>query len=281
MREIKTDVVTRVVKQVCMDANYELPQDLIDALRKGYEREESPVGRDILQKIVKNATIATQQKVPSCQDTGVAVFFIDLGQEIKIVGGDFEDAVNEGVREGYAEGYLRKSVVSDPLFERVNTKDNTPCIIHLRIVSGDRITIAFAPKGGGAENMSRIAMLKPADGVEGVKNFVIETVKQAGPNPCPPVVVGVGIGGDFEEAPYLAKRALLRRIGEHNPHVQYARLEDELLEAINDLGIGPQGLGGRVTALAVHLEWFPCHIASLPVAVNLQCHAARHREVQI
>ena len=281
MREIKTDVITRVVKQVCMDANYDLPQDLIDALRKGYEREESPVGRDILQKIVKNATIATQQKVPSCQDTGIAVFFIDLGQEIKIVGGDFEDAVNEGVREGYAEGYLRKSVVSDPLFERVNTKDNTPCIIHLRIVLGDRITIAFAPKGGGAENMSRVAMLKPADGVEGVKNFVIETVKQAGPNPCPPVVVGVGIGGDFEEAPYLAKRALLRRIGEHNPNTQYARLEDELLEAINDLGIGPQGLGGRVTALAVHVEWFPCHIASLPVAVNLQCHAARHREVQI
>ncbi|MFQ5836044.1 MAG: fumarate hydratase [bacterium] len=281
MREVKADEIKRVVKNLCMDANYYLPQDVIDALKRGHQQEESPVGRDILQQILKNVEIAAQQKVPLCQDTGVAVFFMDLGQEVKITGGNLEDAMNEGVREGYAEGYLRKSMVTDPLFERTNTKDNTPCITHIRIVPGDKIKIAFAPKGGGAENMSRVAMLKPADGVEGVKNFVIETVKKAGPNPCPSVVVGVGIGGDFEKAPYLAKKALLRKIGEHNPHPKYARLEDELLAKINNLGIGPQGLGGRFTALTVNIEWFPCHIASLPVAVNVQCHAARHKEVEI
>jgi len=264
VREIRADKITRAVKNLCMDANYYLPQDVVDALKKSYVEEESPVGKDILQQILKNVEIAKKEKIPLCQDTGVAVFFVNLGQEVKIVGGSLEDAINEGVRQGYTEGYLRKSMVSDPLFERTNTRDNTPSIIHLKVVPGDRIKIVIAPKGGGA-----------------VKNFVIETVKKAGPNPCPPVVVGVGIGGDFEEAAFLAKKALLRKIGEHNPDPKYARLEDELLTSINNLGIGPQGLGGRTTALAVNIEWLPCHIASLPVAVNIQCHAARHKEIEI
>lgn len=281
MREIRADEIKRAVKKLCMDANYYLPQDVIDALRKGYEREVSPIGKDILKKILKNIEVAGKQKLPLCQDTGVAVFFIDLGQEVKIVGKSLEDAINEGVREGYSEGYLRKSMVADPLFDRTNTKDNTPCIMHIRIVRGNKLRIAFVPKGGGAENMSRVAMLKPADGVKGVKRFVIQTVEEAGPNPCPPLIVGVGIGGDFEEVSLLAKRALLRKIGQHNPDARYAELEDELLVEINRLGIGPQGLGGRITALAVNIEHFPCHIASLPVAVNLQCHAARHKEVEI
>jgi len=281
VREIRADEIKRAVKKLCMDANYYLPQDVIDALRKGYEREVSPIGKDILKKILKNIEVAGKQKLPLCQDTGVAVFFIDLGQEVKIVGKSLEDAINEGVREGYSEGYLRKSMVADPLFDRTNTKDNTPCIMHIRIVRGNKLRIAFVPKGGGAENMSRVAMLKPADGVKGVKRFVIQTVEEAGPNPCPPLIIGVGIGGDFEEVSLLAKRALLRKIGQHNPDARYAELEDELLVEINRLGIGPQGLGGRITALAVNIEHFPCHIASLPVAVNLQCHAARHKEVEI
>ena len=281
MREIRADEIKRAVKKLCMDANYYLPQDVIDALRKGYEREVSPIGKDILKKILKNIEVAGKQKLPLCQDTGVAVFFIDLGQEVKIVGKSLEDAINEGVREGYSEGYLRKSMVADPLFDRTNTKDNTPCIMHIRIVRGNKVRIVFVPKGGGAENMSRVAMLKPADGVKGVKRFVIQTVEEAGPNPCPPLIIGVGIGGDFEEVSLLAKRALLRKIGQHNPDARYAELEDELLVEINRLGIGPQGLGGRITALAVNIEHFPCHIASLPVAVNLQCHAARHKEIEI
>ena len=281
MREIRADEIKRAVKKLCMDANYYLPQDVIDALRKGYEREVSPIGKDILKKILKNIEVAGKQKLPLCQDTGVAVFFIDLGQEVKIVGKSLEDAINEGVREGYSEGYLRKSMVADPLFDRTNTKDNTPCIMHIRIVRGNKVRIVFVPKGGGAENMSRVAMLKPADGVKGVKRFVIQTVEEAGPNPCPPLIIGVGIGGNFEEVSLLAKRALLRKIGQHNPDARYAELEDELLVEINRLGIGPQGLGGRITALAVNIEHLPCHIASLPVAVNLQCHAARHKEVEI
>ena len=281
MREVKVGEVARAVKKLCMDANYCLPSDVIDALKEGYRKEESPVGKDVLLQILKNVEIAAQQKIPLCQDTGVAVFFIDLGQEVRIIGGNLEDTIDKGVKEGYLKGYLRKSMVSDPLFKRANSKDNTPSIIHIRIIPGDKIKITLAPKGGGAENMSRIAMLKPADGVEGVKDFVVETVKKAGPNPCPPIIVGVGIGGNFEKAPCLAKRALLRRIGEHNPDARYAKLENELLARINDLGIGPQGLGGRVTALAVNIEWFPCHIASLPIAVNIQCHSARHKEIEI
>jgi len=281
LREVKADVIKKMVKDLCMEANYSLPQDVIDALKKGYEKEESEVGRDIFEQLLKNIEIAKCEKIPLCQDTGVCVFFIDLGQGVKITGGSLEDAVNEGVREGYTEGYLRKSVVCDPLFERINTKDNTPCIIHTRVVPGDRIKIAFSPKGAGSENMSRLCMLKPADGIEGIKKFVIGAVKEAGPNPCPPVVVGVGIGGDFEMAALLAKKALLRKIGKRNPHPEYANLEEELLFKINKLGIGPQGLGGKVTALSVNIEWFPCHIACLPVAVNMQCHVARHKEVEI
>ena len=281
MREVKADEIARAVKKLCIDANYYLPSDIVNALKEGYRKEESPVGKDVLLQILKNVKIAAQQKIPLCQDTGVAVFFIDLGQEVRITGGNLEDAIDKGVKEGYLKGYLRKSMVSDPLFKRTNSKDNTPSVIHIRIVPGDKIKIIFAPKGGGAENMSRIAMLKPADGVEGVKDFVVETVRKAGANPCPPIIVGVGIGGNFEKAPCLAKRALLRKIGEHNPDARYARLEDELLGKINNLGIGPQGLGGRVTALAVNIEWLPCHIASLPLAVNIQCHSARHGEMEI
>ncbi len=281
MREIKAGDITGAVKELCMDANCYLPSDVIDALKEGYRKEESPAGKDVLLQILRNVEIAAQQKIPLCQDTGVAVFFIDLGQEVRITGGNLEDAIDKGVKEGYLRGYLRKSIVSDPLFKRTNSKDNTPSIIHIRTVLGDKIKIIFAPKGGGAENMSRVAMLKPADGVEGVKDFVIETVKKAGANPCPPVIVGVGIGGNFEKAPCLAKQALLRKIGERNPDARYAKLENELLVRINNLGIGPQGLGGRVTALAVNIEWFPCHIASLPLAVNMQCHSARHKEIEI
>lgn len=281
MREVKADEIARAVKKLCIDANYYLPSDIVNALKEGYRKEESPVGKDVLLQILKNVKIAAQQKIPLCQDTGVAVFFIDLGQEVRITGGNLEDAIDKGVKEGYLKGYLRKSMVSDPLFKRTNSKDNTPSVVHIRIVSGNKIKIILAPKGAGAENMSRVAMLKPADEVEGVKDFVIETVKRAGANSCPPVIVGVGIGGNFEKAPYLAKRALLRRIGEHNPDARYARLEDELLSKINNLGIGPQGLGGRVTALAVNIEWLPCHIASLPLAVNIQCHSARHGEMEI
>ncbi len=281
MREIKAGDITGAVKKLCMDANYYLPSDVIDALKEGLRKEESSIGKDVLLQILRNVEIAAQQKIPLCQDTGVAVFFIDLGQAVRIRGGNLEDAIDKGVKEGYLKGYLRKSIVSDPLFKRTNSKDNTPSIIHIRIVPGDKIRIILAPKGGGAENMSRIAMLKPADGVEGVKGFVIETVKKAGANPCPPVIVGVGIGGNFEKAPCLAKRALLRRIGERNPDARYAKLENELLSKINNLGIGPQGLGGRMTALAVNIEWFPCHIASLPLAVNIQCHSARHKEIEI
>lgn len=281
MREIKVGEIREAIKKLCMDANYCLPSDVIDALKEGYREEESPTGKDVLSQILKNVEIAAQQKIPLCQDTGVAVFFIDLGQEVRIIGGNLEDAIDKGVKEGYLKGYLRKSMVSDPLFKRANSKDNTPSVIHIRIVPGNKIKIIFAPKGGGAENMSRVAMLKPADGVEGVRDFVVETVRKAGPNPCPPIIVGVGIGGNFEKAPCLAKRALLRKIGEHNPDARYAKLENELLSKINNLGIGPQGLGGRVTALAVNIEWFPCHIASLPLAVNIQCHSARHKELEI
>lgn len=281
MRKVKAEEIVKAVERLCIEANRYLPQDVLDALKDRYQREESPLGKEILQKILENAEVAPKENLPLCQDTGICVFFVDFGQEVVIEGGNIEEAINEGVRRGYTRGYLRKSIVSDPLFDRVNTKDNTPSIIHTRIVPGNKIKIIFAPKGGGAENMSRLCMLKPADGVEGVKNFVIKTVKDAGPNPCPPVIVGVGIGGDFEMAAFLAKKALLRKIGKHNSDQRYAKLEEELFLSINRLGIGPQGFGGRITALWVSIEYFPCHIASLPVAVNMQCHSARHREIEI
>lgn len=278
MREIAADAVTETVARLCMEANYDLGEDVEAALRAALEREESEVGQGILRQILENAAIARREKVPICQDCGLAIVFLELGQEVHIVGGDLYEAVNEGVRRGYREGYLRMSVVRQPFSARRNTGDNTPAVIHTRIVPGEHLRITVAPKGGGSENMSRLAMLTPAAGRQGIVNFVLKTVDEAGANPCPPIIVGVGIGGSFERVAYLAKYALLRPLGTSNPDPELAELERELLERVNRLGIGPQGFGGRVTALAVHVEAEPCHIASLPAAVNLQCHAARHKE---
>jgi fumarate hydratase subunit alpha len=276
MREINAALIIGLVARLCQDANYYLRADLLASLTRAVEREESPVGVECLQEIIKNAAIARKERIPICQDTGMAVVFIEYGQEVTVTGGDFTQAVNEGVRQGYREGYLRKSVVSDPL-NRSNTGDNTPAVIHTTIVPGDQLKITVAPKGFGSENMSRMAMLTPALGLAGVKQFVVETVSLAGANPCPPLVVGVGIGGTMEQAALLAKKSLLREIGTINPEPALAKLEDNLLTAVNQLGIGPQGLGGRCTALAVHIDSYPTHIAGLPVAVNLSCHVTRHQ----
>jgi len=276
MREITTDKITQTVAELCMTANYDLGKDVNSALEAALKKETSPVGRGILEQCVENAKISRTESVPICQDTGYAVFFIDIGQEVKIVGGNLREAINEGVRRGYIDGYLRKSILSDPI-KRINTKDNTPAMIHFDIVPGDRLKIVMAPKGGGAENMSEVRMLKPSDGAEGVKNFVVERVAKSGGNPCPPVIVGVGIGGTFEGSAILAKKSLLRELGSKHPDPFYADMEAELLERINKLGVGPQGLGGNTTALAVFVTTAPCHIASLPAAVNMQCHAARHK----
>jgi len=280
MREIDVSVITQAVKKLCIDANYYLDDVVIKTLQDREKKEESPTGREVISKILENIEIAKNDKVPLCQDTGYAVFFIELGQEVHLTGGDFIEAINEGVRQGYQEGYLRKSVVADPL-KRNNTGDNTPAVIHTDIVPGEKIKITFAPKGGGSENMSEVKMMAPAAGIEGIKEFVVERVGKSGANPCPPVVVGVGIGGTFDKCAEIAKRALLRPLGSKNSDKMYADLEDELLEMINKLGIGPQGFGGSTTALAVHIEVHPCHIASFPVAVNMQCHVARHKEVII
>lgn len=277
MREIDVSQVTEVVAGLCMEANCRLGDDLMYALRRGKEAEESPLGREVFEQLLQNAELAREKQVPVCQDTGMAVIFMDVGQDVHFTGGNVEEAIQEGVRRGYQEGYLRKSVVRDPL-DRVNTGDNTPAVIHWNIVPGNLVKITVAPKGFGSENMGGIAMLKPADGVEGVKKAVVDMVRKAGANPCPPVIVGVGLGGTMEKAAILAKKALLRPIGSHHPAPHIARLEDELLTAINRLGIGPQGFGGTQTALAVVIETFPTHIAGLPVAVNLNCHAARHME---
>lgn len=279
MRTIAAGEITAVVARLCREANVTLGEDVLQVLEAAREREESPRGRDVLDKLLANARLAQEEGMPLCQDTGVAVVFLEVGQDLHIAG-DLEAAVHEGVRRGYSEGYLRKSVVRHPL-DRVNTGDNTPAVIHYRIVPGDRLKITVAPKGAGSENMSALRMLKPADGVEGVKRFVLEVVEKAGPNACPPLVVGVGIGGTMEKAALLAKEALLRPLGSHSDDPLVAALETELLEAISRSGIGPLGLGGRVTALAVHVEVYPCHIASLPVAVNLNCHAARHRSAEL
>lgn len=281
MRTIETVAIRDAVKRLCMDSNFYLPDDVKKALERSVEKEESPIGKEILADIVKNAEIAARDGVAICQDTGFAVFFVELGQEVAVVGGDFNAAINEGVRLGYKEGYLRKSIVDDPFHRRKNTSDNTPAIIHTFIVPGDRIKITMAPKGGGSENMSALAMLKPSDGIEGIKRFVVETVNKAGSNPCPPVIVGVGIGGTIEQTTLIAKMALLKEVGARHPDPVVARLEEELLEEINRLGIGPQGFGGRVTALDVHISTFPAHIASMPVAVNMQCHVARHKQAII
>ena len=281
MRVIEFDELVDKVKQLVIDANCYLPDDVMNAIKTAYEQEESPIGKEILAQIIENNEIARGERLPICQDTGFAVFFVELGSEIYIKGGTLEQALEEGTRRGYKEGYLRKSIVDDPVVDRKNTGDNTPIATHIHIVTGDKLKLTFMPKGGGAENMAEVAMLSPAEGIEGVKRFVIERVKRSGGRPCPPVIVGVGIGGTFDYVAYLAKRALLRRIGEHHPDDRFAQLERDLLDEINQLGIGPMGLGGRVTALAVHVETYPCHIATMPVAVNLNCHAARHRTIVI
>lgn len=278
MREIRAEVIKNIVRDLFLDANYFIGKGIYDKLKDQCEVEESPVGKSVLKQIIKNNEIAAQEKIALCQDTGMAVVFIELGQEVMIVDGNFDEAINEGVREAYTVGYLRKSIVNDPVFDRKNTKDNTPAITHVKIVPGDKVKIAVTAKGFGSENMSNIKMLKPADGVEGVKNFVVETAVNAGPNPCPPIIVGVGIGGTMEMAAILSKKALLRPVGKYNSDLRYARLETEILQEINKSGIGPAGLGGRTTALAVNIEYFPTHIAGLPVAVNICCHASRHAE---
>ena len=275
MRTVNVDIITKNIKEMCIEANYFLSDDMKNALDSSEKREESELGRKILGQLKENLQIAGTDKIPICQDTGMAVVFIKVGQDVHIEGGSLEKAINEGVRQGYSDGFLRKSVVKDPLI-RDNTGDNTPAVIHYEITEGDKIDITVAPKGFGSENMSRIFMLKPADGIEGVKKAILTAVDDAGPNACPPMVVGVGIGGTFEKCAYLAKKALTRNINEHSP-IEYVRdLEEEMLRKINDLGIGPGGLGGRTTAYAVNIETYPTHIAGLPVAVNICCHVNRH-----
>lgn len=280
MRKIKREEIVKTVKKLYMDAVVSLPEDVLGVLAKAYEKEKG-ISKEILSQLIENQKIALEERIPLCQDTGVAVLFVYWGTQAVFEDGDLMEAFNEGIRLAVKEGYLRASVVDDPIFERKNTKDNTPCIVHFEPIKGDKVRTVLAPKGAGSENMSALRMLKPAQGLKGVKDFVIETVKNAGGNPCPPIIVGVGIGGNFEKCAILAKKSLLRKVGEHNENPAYAQLERELLEEINSLNIGPMGIGGKTTALAVHVEYAPCHIASLPVAVNIQCHSARHKEAEI
>ena len=275
MKEINVSKITEVVKNMCIDANYYLTHDVKEKIESAYKQENWPMAKEILEKILTNIDIAKKEEMPICQDTGMACVFVEIGQDVHIIGGNLKDAINEGIRQGYNEGFLRKSVVKDPL-DRINTMDNTPAIIYYDIVEGDKLKIKVAPKGFGSENMSQLKMLKPADGLEGVKDFVLKVVKEAGPNPCPPIVVGVGIGGTFEKCAILAKKALTRPAGEHSDIEYVADMENELLEKINKLGIGPGGLGGSTTALAVNINTYPTHIAGLPVAVNMCCHVNRH-----
>ena len=279
MKEIHLSQITAAVRDLAVSANTHLGQDVLEAFERAIDQEVSPTGKDILAKLIENAHIAREEGIPICQDTGFAVVFVELGQEVHLVGGDLKEAIHEGVRQGYQEGYLRKSICHP--FTRKNTADNTPAIIHLEMLPGDGLHLIVAPKGGGSENMSRVTMLTPAVGIQGVKDFVVQRVKESGANPCPPTIVGVGVGGTFEMAAMLAKKALLRPLSSKNPDPELSTLEQELLEEINGLGIGPQGLGGRITSLAVHVNMMPCHIASLPVAVNIQCHAARHKEIEL
>lgn len=279
MKEVSVDTIAREIARMSIEAACDLPKDVEAALRAAAEREESAFGKYAMDKVCRNFEIAREQGVPMCQDTGMAIVFAEVGQDVHIVGGSFEDAVNAGIAQGYADGYLRKSTVIDPLFDRRNAGDNTPAIIYTRLVPGDSLTLTLMPKGAGSENMSRLKMLKPAEGLAGVKDFVLQAVVEAGGNPCPPTIVGIGIGGNADKALLLSKQALRREVGAPNPNPAYARLEQELLDAINWTGIGPQGFGGRTTALAVHIETYPTHIAMLPVGVTLNCHAARHRQV--
>lgn len=281
MRELQVSTITEAVAQLAKQANCYLPQDVYEAFQKARDNEPSPSGQEILGQLLENADIARNEDMPICQDTGLAIVFVDVGQDVHLAGGALDEAIHAGVAKGYVEYYLRKSAVAEPLFDRANTKNNTPAVIHTRIVPGDKVKIKLAPKGAGSENKSALKMMVPADGVAGVKKFVVEVVKAAGSNSCPPMVVGVGLGGTMEMAAICAKRAAARDIESRNTDPRYAALEQELLELINKTGIGPQGLGGRTTALKVNIEWYPTHIASLPVAVNINCHAARHAEIEL
>lgn len=280
MREIHISKIIEAVKELCVEANYYLSDDVRNTLYHAKKSETWPLAENILEQIILNSDIAKNENKPICQDTGMTCVFLEIGQDVHIIGGLLEDAINEGVRRGYDEGFLRKSVVKDPI-NRINTKDNTPAIIYYDIVPGDKIKITVAPKGFGSENMSRIKMIKPSDGLQGVKDFIIETIKLAGPNPCPPIVIGVGIGGTFDKAAYLSKKALIRPLNVRNKDEFYSNLEKELLEDINNLGIGPQGFGGKTTAIGLNIETYPTHIAGLPVAVNINCHATRHKEREL
>ncbi|OHB89477.1 MAG: fumarate hydratase [Planctomycetes bacterium RIFCSPHIGHO2_02_FULL_52_58] len=274
MRQIEADTITQAVERLCMEANYFLGQDVVDALEQSLKGEESPTGQQILRDILENARIGREELSPICQDTGFTIAFVELGQEAEVVGGSLDEAITKGVAQGYTKGYLRASIVQDPL-RRINTKDNTPPVIHVEVVPGDRLRLTVMCKGSGCENMSRFAMLTPAQGRKGVVNFVVETVLKGGGRPCPPLIVGVGLGGTFDQATYIAKRSLLRPVGSHHTEAHIKELEEELFEKVNATGVGPQAWGGRTTALAVHVETYPCHIASLPVAVNIECHSHR------
>jgi fumarate hydratase subunit alpha len=278
MKEIKASDITKTVARLCQEANFELGEDVLAALKKAEQSEQSPLGKEVLSRLIENAKIAKEERLPLCQDCGVAVVFLEIGQDVHISGGDLYAAVEEGVRQGYGQGYLRKSVVNKPFSERTNTEDNTPPVTHVEIVPGERLKITVMPKGAGAENMSRLAMLKPGEGKQGIIDLVVRTVEEGGGSPCPPLIIGVGIGGTLEKTMLLAKKALLRKLAQPNPDPEVAELEREVLAAVNALGIGPLGFGGTTTTLAVHAEVMPAHIASLPVAVNLQCHSARHQE---
>jgi fumarate hydratase subunit alpha len=281
MREVSAILITETVRNLCIKAACDLPEDVENLIAAGLEQEESQFGIYSLEKILKNVKLARAEYAPICQDTGMTVIFVEIGQDLRITDGDLTEAINEGVRQGYEEGYLRKSVVSDPVLDRRNTGDNTPAVIHMEIVPGDKLNIQVLPKGAGSENMGAVKMCKPAEGIEGVKDFIVNSITQAGGNPCPPVIVGVGIGGTMDKCTLLAKKALARKAGAPNPNPAYAEVEKELLERINKLGIGPQGFGGKVTSLAVHIETYPTHIAMMPVCVTLNCHAARHTEATL
>ncbi len=280
MKEILVEEIISAVEKLCMEANYDLGPDIMKGFQKAIQEERSPLGIEVLERLIENAEIAHEERVPMCQDTGMAVLFVEIGQDLHVVGGALTEAINEGVRRGYDLGYLRKSVVKDP-FERVNTGDNTPAVIHYDIVPGDSLHLVVAPKGFGSENMGGLKMCKPSEGLEGAMQFVVDTVDRAGGNPCPPIIVGVGVGGTMEKATFLAKKSLLREVGKHNPEERLAKIEEELLDRVNRLGIGPQGFGGVTTALAVNLEVYPTHIAGMPVAVNIGCHATRHKEITL
>jgi fumarate hydratase subunit alpha len=280
MKIILVEEIVTAVEKLCIEANYDLCSDIMAGFHQALKSERSPLGQEVLERLIENAEIAHKERVPMCQDTGMAVLFVEIGQDLHVVGGGLTNAINEGVRRGYDQGYLRKSVVKDP-FERVNTGDNTPAVIHYDIVPGDSLHLVVAPKGFGSENMGGLKMCKPSEGLEGAMQFVVDTVDRAGGNPCPPIIVGVGVGGTMEKATFLAKKSLLREVGKHNPEDRLAKIEEELLERVNCLGIGPQGFGGVTTALAVNLEVYPTHIAGMPVAVNIGCHATRHKEITL